>query len=534
MGKMHKAVAVGAATLLIAAFQNCSKVGFNELASVVPAFCVDVKKPEVAPTVLWDWKTELAGAAAPRYETFDQVMASPMVADLDGDGKVEVVFTTFSMVTGDLFADASTTPYYSNGVLRIVDGLTGKTKLSIGDASLAPMASQSPLLMDIDSDGKIEIFYVGYKNNSVIALNHDFTLRWVFSLPNAVSFNATGLTSAKLDGLGAAEIVAGPFVITENASRVPALHATLASAANVHYSVLALPLDPGNPSKWSIVTHQGIFDSTGARIGSAFPAASRWLAAADIAPEVPGVEVIAAGAAGLQILNGLTGAVISSIDLNQYNDLKCAGGVGGGPPSVGDFDGDKATLEIAVATGRHLTIFDRYGVPKYKTVTQDCSSLQTGLTSFDLNGDGKPEILYADEEYLRIFEIRNGTLEVIHSIVNPSWTLFEFPVMADLSGTGRGSNLILAATNSRVPYNYTDAAEIGDRPVAQAITGVRAFRSTGDASWAPTKAIWNQHAFHPDLVNSRGQLYSAPTVDWSLFRRNTQGFISKLANQCPE
>ncbi len=531
----HKKLAgvVGLAVIFGALFfQNCSKVDFVASQSseklVYPA-CRELEAPEVAPKLKWDWLAQLKNTpVSERYQTFNQVMASPMVADLNGDGLPEVVFTSFSVTAGDIYPDSPGRSYSGNGVLRVVSGATGDTLFSITGQELAPFASQSPLLIDIDGDGKVEIVYVHYSGKSIIALNFDGSLRWKFVTPvPSVGTFYSGLTASDVDHDGVAEIMAGPYLISEDSSRVPYVKINFPQARGG--GTLAMPLDPSHPESTYFVTTTGIFDPQGHPVGASFPAGVKYLAAADIVPEIPGLEIVTTGGGKLGIYNGLTGAVIQQRDLTIYNDMLCPNGVGGGPPTIGDFDGDGVSIEIAVATGRHLTIFDRDGVPKYKTLTQDCSSMATGLTSFDLNGDRKPEILYADEEYLRIFEIRSGQLEVRYKIVNPTGTLLEYPVVADLTGTG-AANILVASNNYAVSAFYADPGEQADRAIASTITGVRAFESSSEHAWMPTRPIWNQYSFHPDLVSDLARMISAPVVDSRYFRRNNQG--NGLINAC--
>ena len=205
-----------AASATIILFQNCSAVRFGTEPTPPPTerpvevlitSCPAVDKPELKPVLMWDWQAELANSPAPRYENYNQVMSAPTVADLDGDRKPEVVFSTF---TGSA--------YTANGVIRIVDGMTGRTKVSIAAPDVAPYASQAPLLVDIDGDGKVEIFYINTNGGSVIALNYDGSRRWVYALPNSVSFSTTGITATKLSNTNRAGISVGPFVVTEDNS----------------------------------------------------------------------------------------------------------------------------------------------------------------------------------------------------------------------------------------------------------------------------------------------------------------------------
>lgn len=528
--------------LVITSFQNCAGTSFSQLEpeqktlttapptppppplTPVP-ICRDLKANEVKPKLKWDWKSQLSASAAPTYPSFDQVMASPMVADLDGDQIPEVLFVAFTKTISEQFPDApGTVTYTKNGILRIVDGPTGITKLSVASQELAPFASQSPLLLDIDGDGKVEIFYIHYSMQKVVALNYDGSQRWIHDLGAPISAGLyTGLTAADTDSNGIGEILAAQFLISEDNARKPYVVANLNSSPYTSHSSLALPLNPKKPSEIHLVTPTGIYAKDGSTIAT-FARFANYLAAADIDKSIEGTEIIATGNSRLMIYNGLDGSMIRDIDLTSFNDLLCTGKtyVGGGPASVGDFDGDPSTLEIAVATGRHLTIFDSQGNVKYKTTTQDCSSLVTGLTSFDLNGDGKPEVLYSDEEYLRIFEVRNGALEIVYSIVNPSGTLLEYPVVADVDGDGYAN--ILLSSNSYAAYGfYKDPGEENDLAIAVNTTGVRLFSSENETAWMPTRPIWNQYSFHPDLVSNGARMISSPSYDTQIFRRNNQG-----------
>ena len=46
----------------------------------------------------------------------------------------------------------------------------------------------------------------------------------------------------------------------------------------------------------------------------------------------------------------------------------------------------------------------------------------------------------------------------------------------------------------------------------------------------PSRPIWNQYSFHPDLVDNHGRVDTAPDWDSSFFRRNNQGY--RVQMQC--
>lgn len=513
------------AAAIVFSFQNCgSSRTFSEY--LLPS-CQEMTATNIAPVLKWDWKAQFSSSPDRQYPTSDQVMAAPMVADLNGDNIPEVVFITFSVTNTDWYPDSTGSSYYRNGVLRIVDGSTGKNLKSIGTADLAPHGSASPLLIDIDRDGKVEIVYSHYVPGKVVVLNHDGSLRWKHTLSVVNANVPVGFNASDVDKDGIAEFLVGRVLLTETSQKQPKELFASAQMGQAAYPTFNVALDPRVPGTTYFVTYAGVFNSNGTQ-KFLFPYTTYYVSVGDLFPEIKGLEIVASGVSDLTIYNGLTGAIISHIDLAQYNSLKCPSGtIGGGPASIGDFDGDPTTLEIAIATGRYLTIFNRDSQPIYQSVTQDCSSLRTALTSFDLNGDKKPEILYADEEYLRIYEVENGQLKVRHSFVNPSGTLNEYPIVVDVDGNG-SAEIVVASNNYAAAAFYKDPEELADADKGKATTGVRAFTSSEVNRWMPTRPIWNQFNYHPDQVDDDAKLIPNSIIDSTIFRRNNQGYNRTL------
>jgi len=117
--------------------------------------------------------------------------------------------------------------------------------------------------------------------------------------------------------------------------------------------------------------------------------------------------------------------------------------IGGGPPTIGDFDGDRFP-EIATAGGGAYVIVDLDCAPgaggaipagcadawlRWSAPSQDLSSNNTGSSIFDFEGDGKAEAVYADECFLRIYSGSSG--DVLYSAARTSCTWYENPVIAD-------------------------------------------------------------------------------------------------------
>jgi hypothetical protein len=423
--------------------------------------------------------------------------------------------------------------YNGRGILRIVNGATGETIFSEGTPGIAPFASTTPLLIDLDGDGKVEIIYAHYLGKSIIALNFDGSLRWSHEInelaEGEVISNKTGFSAFDMDHDGKAEIIVGHRAFSEDAAKnvVQKWTGQTSSLAGFSYAV---NLDPANPRELRVVGRSAVYDSTGKVL---FNMPEAMYAAANI-DSTPGLELVGTGGGWLRIVDGVSGELKLELDMAVYSELKCPKGIGGGGATLGDFDGNDATVEIAVATGRYLTIFASDGALIAKHATQDCSSLVTGISSFDFNGDGKPEILYGDEEYFRVFEMKNGQLDVVWSTPNPSGTLNEYPVVADIDGNG-SSELLVVSNNYAAKGFYKDEGEAVDGEAALQITGVRAFESGNASPWMQTRALWNSWNYNPSQVSDNLQSVAQTSADnftSRLFRRNAQ--MTKFETRCVE
>lgn len=82
------------------------------------------------------------------------------------------------------------------------------------------------------------------------------------------------------------------------------------------------------------------------------------------------------------------------------------------------------------------TAFKADGSILWSVPTRDASSRVTGSTVFDLDGDGRAEILYNDERYFRVLNGETGAVR--YEVRSTSGTAFEYPIAADVDGDGHG------------------------------------------------------------------------------------------------
>ncbi len=529
MKNLNIAIIIIFSFITLLGFQNCSDVNFEtaeQSSLAVPLQCFDLTAEEVQPTLKWDWQQQTNSSTTALG--FDQVMASPVVGDLNNDGLPEVVTIMFSRNSTDHLPGATGAHHSKNGALRIISGSTGQTLSTIyGNTSsnigseLAPAGHTTPLLVDLNGDDFLEIVYVHYSYEKLVALNHDGSFRWQYNLGNRISACYTGAASASLYQSGVNEILITNKILREVNGK-PQLIKTIPQMSSSNCSAFAMSINASKPNEKQIISTSGVFDTDGTKLhGGVYGE----VVAADILKNTKDLELVSISSGIITMTDGITGNTLFRTDLNQVNGLKCPNrsNVGGGAPTVGNFDSNPNTTEIAVATGRYLVILDEYGQLIDQFETQDCSSQKTGITSFDFNGDKVPEILYSDEEYFRVFEIKNSKLREVFKIINPSGTLYEYPIVADLDGD-YSAEILLVSNNYAVGGFYKGIDEVADKEKAQLVTGIRAFEPKLKNSWMPTQSYWHQYNFTYGMIDLEQNILKQTATDGSLssFRTNIQ------------
>ncbi|MCX4247071.1 FG-GAP repeat domain-containing protein [Paraliomyxa miuraensis] len=216
------------------------------------------------------------------------------------------------------------------------------------------------------------------------------------------------------------------------------------------------------------------------------------------------------------------GAEIIRQNININGALgECSGGTGGGPPTIADFNGD-GTPDVGVAAGVGYAVFDGAALMNpavadadtllWITPAQDCSSRRTGSSVFDFDGNGSAEVVYGDEQYLRIYDGATGA--VVLQECNTTGTLEEYPLVADVDNDGHADIVVISND-----YHGILCPDDGSQQ-----RGLRVF---GDDQWVRTRRVWNQHAYHVTNVEEDGTIPTAEVANWSVaglnnFRQNVQ------------
>jgi hypothetical protein len=153
---------------------------------------------------------------------------------------------------------------------------------------------------------------------------------------------------------------------------------------------------------------------------------------------------------------------------------------------IGNIDNSNIPMIIVPRT-QVLSSYKYDGTINFKKIwdlnTTD-SSGYTGLTLFDLNGDGNLEIIYRDETELKIIDGSNNVTKEIARIQCYSPTNLEYPIIGDLDGSGHAKICI--------PCSDTPEAGFGHLTI---------FGPPDSLPWAPARSVWNQYAYNPLQIN---------------------------------
>ena len=163
-------------------------------------------------------------------------------------------------------------------------------------------------------------------------------------------------------------------------------------------------------------------------------------------------------------------------------------------PMIGNIDADKYP-EIVFITNKlqmYALKFNPLAVAgsqislKWALAHTDGSGC-TGATLFDFNQDTRNEIVYRDEQTLRIIDGSGSSAVAKATFSNvKSATLREFPVIADIDNDGQAE---IVVTGGGVGSSTTQNG------------CVRLFKTNG-SPWAPARKVWNQYAYNAVNVNN--------------------------------
>lgn len=460
--------------------------------------------PGIAEIDIW-------GDAAPRlfrprlkwHDAEFTALSAPSAGDLDGDGISEVVVTQ------------------SGNRLSSYDGATGALEWRRTDAYTQSQTAAIGDVVGCDwsgapaecEPGDLEVVYIGSDSSFIRVADARGNL--VAELDTPSTMPETSLVLADVDADGSVEAIggrnAGVQVVTIDPvdGSMSVLSTTShGSCGNNSYRQVCLPVvvDVDVDGQLEIVTGDRVFDAATGRLeqegrgigGDAFVGVANF-------DDDPEGEIVRVDNGTLHIVNHDFTTVFGPVPLAARDGETSTGS--GGPPTIGDFDAD-GRPEIGIAGGRVYAVYDpdlplsetplqNEGV-LWKAPTVDGSSSRTGSTLFDFDDDGAPEVVYASEQNLWIYDGPTGAVRWSRPI--SSGTTVEYPVVADVDGDHQAELLVHVE---------------GERTVDSTVhpRGITVYDATAD-DWVRARSIWNQHAYSVTNVGSDGSIPAVPDVHW--------------------
>lgn len=532
----------------ILAPQVCGEPGADPETCLEPCE-VQIEPGQLDATVKWQWGLIDAGEVPDSSD----VWATPTVArlyDANCDGRVDandppnLVFVsgdtneTCCSCGGEAISSCLT------GVLRVLDGSTGEEIWSLERAQEGQFgfAGTSVALGDVTGDGFVEVVAMtgdGYiavvdRNGQVVALSDQ-------PVPNTSgSFGwGGGIGIADMEGDGSVEIVYARSLFRFEGGAVTKVWEGTGGQGGGHNQALSYMLDLDGDGVLEVLAGNTAYRADGSIMWYRNDLGDGFTAVGDL--DLDGSPEVVMVRGDVWVLDGLTGdTVLGPVDI-PFETTR------GGPPTVADFEGD-GMPEIGVAGGTVYVVFE----PNFATSsldvlwqheTKDTSSARTGSSVFDFEGDGRAEVVYSDECFLRVLDGVTGELRF--AAPNTTFTATEALIVADVDGDSHAE--IVRVSNSAnwdcdtAPWTTGDP-ETGlppwEPPMGQGYyQGLTVF---GDAanSWVGTRQLWNQHAYFVSNVcdgrdgacgagQHHGELPASPQDNWSLgwlnnFRQNVQ------------
>jgi hypothetical protein len=480
-----------------------------------------VEKCEYRPPVgtfdpVTEWSWPFSDTPEPAH---NQIMAAAIVGPLTDDncdGQYDnadvpaIVFNTFT-----------SSAYGGNGILRAVTG-RGKRLWDATEVAARTVPGASIALGELDGTSPGPEIATCSSDKKLIVFSAAGKVLWKSDDPKIVC-NYGGPQLGDIDGDGTPELLVRYNVIDSKTHKVIFEgRSSTYPYPTMDYSTFAdVDLDGDLDIVGGNVVYRndggGKFSTLWDGTKFATPLPDGYVAIADLdlapdgLPEIVLVSSLEQTLHSIRVVRAKDGVTVwGPIDTNPSGQTLS----GGGPPTIADFDGD-GKPEIAMAGGYSYNVYDgATGSLKWRATTTDTSSRVTGSSVFDFDGDGKAEVVYADEVSLHVYEGPTG--KELLTLCNPSGTLWEYPLVADVDGDDQ-AEIVLVAND----YGRGCAGGAG--------TGPRGLRVIGSKSgnWVRTRRIWNQHTYHVTNVNDDATIPAKELVNWKTkglnnFRQNVQ------------
>jgi hypothetical protein len=165
-------------------------------------------------------------------------------------------------------------------------------------------------------------------------------------------------------------------------------------------------------------------------------------------------------------------------------------------------------LEFAASTALTFRVTAADSSTVWEQPVMDASGISSG-TAFDFLGDGTPDVIYGDEQNLRVW---NSAGDPLFTAPRGSGTLYEYPTVADIDNDGHADVVVPSNTGSSPP--------------------IQAIRDQEDR-WVRARRIYNQYNYRITNVSEAGQIPAVEPRNWDSFNNfRVQAQIAADGSEC--
>jgi uncharacterized repeat protein (TIGR02543 family) len=437
-----------------------------------------------APATVWDIEKKTMSNVAVHS------LATPFAGDLDGDGRIEVV-----VPDNDGYPSTARRMLIFNDSLRLLNSIMPYTPMPNYN-------TMSNLIADVDNDGKGEII-VATSDRNLACYSMDGTMKWgrtdVYNTYNN-GYDCVSLVVADINGDGFSEILAADKIYDGATGTLlvslPAGGKGWAAGGPGSYMPVFADIDNdgiqevvgGNTVYKVTITDRTVKNGGSAQVMAQINSPEGFNFAVDGFTSVADIDmdgdldvIVAGGHASSSnataiayVWDGATpaqiGQTLSFSSADRRISRAFAGDItGNGRPDIA------FTYTNRIAAYSYDPVANRF-TELWTKMTTDKSGATT-MSMFDFNQDGEVELVYRDEDNLRIID-REG--EDIATIACYSATHTEYPIVLDVDGDGHAEILVSGKLVKQ-----------DDAPVY-----LHCYGSKTPGQWASARRVWNQHAYN--------------------------------------
>ena len=462
---------------------------------------------------------------------------TPVVGDLDGDGHTEIIVAELA---SPYTYDAGTTAKSQGYRIFRGDGSDfNDNTIDIPLLTTPEIARQAPIIIpalaDVNRDGKAEIIIVG-ADRKIHIYNYssatNSTTQTMVSTEDAAQLASPKVADINEDGIP--EVIIGNSIFTFNPGYT-AIRRIRAEDTTIPEGKAGLPWDMDPVVMDILPNFAGKEFIAGSRVYSLDFTTGNLILRKDLNAFNSGITAGQDGRTAVAdmdldgdldiVYTTIMGTGASSVvhvliwDPNQnillmrvllpigYAPTNLGNGRIG-TPFIANVYNDitnngrpKNLPELVFITRDHVYAYNLYDNVNYLWRFSHLDpSGSTTLNAFDFNGDGVVEMVYRDENELRIINGNVNPPVNLTTFTSRSETWVENSVIADVDDDGEAEMVIVSGTGIDTSVPVSAANPTGIRPNRD--TGsLEVFESDEFTTWVGARNVWNQRGYHVTNIN---------------------------------